>query len=407
MTSPSTVDSLRPIAFLSSFVACTLLSLEVSGCAGTVQAEGQDPGTTAATCAPASGKPAVHAASAPRSNVNAGVFIADTFHFQQFHGEGQDYVIVQIDAAGVARIQPKGEIAAPANLVQVVPGIHVRLQTAFTDPYTVVQTFDTSDPTHPKLLDAATVDGTIDDLTTFTVVGQKVYYCTHSSAGGEAQLAELDLTGGVIADAPVLLPGHACGVLSPVKQAAQGPLWIAWDQPTGNDMQSTYAFILGDGGSEKVIDYGYSQGGVHQYGNVLTAWTSDKRAAFDPENATQYLLMDPSAQPARLAWAQLSLGEPAQLLGVADAVLYLSTAGSIQAYDITDIQNPAKLPYEAKVPFGEGTPRLLATSDRYLAVVDGAGLLFLVPRDNPGTVEPLQIHETDYTPATPAVSCPE
>ena len=80
--------------------------------------------------------------------------------------------------------------------------------------------------------------------------------------------------------------------------------------------------------------------------------------------------------------------------------MYLSTAGGIRAYDILDIQAPVPADDEAKVPFGAGAPRLLASSDRYLAVLDGEGTLFLVPRKAPGTVSPLQVHTTDYAPAT-------
>ena len=88
------------------------------------------------------------------------------------------------------------------------------------------------------------------------------------------------------------------------------------------------------------------------------------------------------------------IGERAlqRLLGVVDTTLYLATHDRIRAYDISDIQSPVLLPYKASVAFGAEPPRLLAADDPYLAVASAGGDLFLVPRNHPGTIAPLQVH---------------
>ncbi|WP_437682069.1 hypothetical protein [Sorangium sp. So ce131] len=336
--------------------------------------------------------------------VKSAAFVGDTLHVEATVEGVPRYVVLALDAGGGARaVAIATALRGPANLVEGAPGTHVRLR-AGDAGNPVVDFVATEDPEAPELVSSAAVSGVLEGGTPFSVSAGRLFFCMRPLIGdGEsAALVAVDVQ---VRREPLvweLISSPLCARSGEVSYAAAGAAWISWNQPAESSSQDVSLHTVGAAGAASIVNHGYNPTGVHQYGAVLAAATSEQRAVFDPENRTYFLLVSP-AGGAQIAWASLGVGAERRLLGVADTTLYLATEDGVRAVDITDIERPETLPYRATIDGFEGALRLLATSPRFLAVVDDQGTLFLVPRDDPGTVGPLVVVPSagDAPPAGP------
>jgi hypothetical protein len=386
-----------------------LAAVAALGCSGEIlvlPGDGDDrPETGGETCAtdptPAQPDPAPLAVTA----VQSGAFIGDTLHLEATVDGSPRYVVLSIDAEGVARaVAMPDELLGPANLARSAPDTHARLRVdeAGTRHVDVV---DTSKPEAPALISSAELEGAVDGLAVFSAAEEHLFFCMRPEGAEVAALISIDLTSPAEPSPPQSTESFLCHFHKDNLYSALGPTWISWNQPTGTWAQQTYLYMVGPAGAQNILDYAYNQTGVHMYGNVLAAATSEERAVFDPENETLFLIADPAGDYPYFGWATLSVGKERSLLGVADTTVYLTTDDGVRAYDITDIEHPELLPYQATIEPFTGALRTIATSPRYLALVDDEGTLFLLPRDSPGTVGPLVVHTADYAPSPAEPPC--
>lgn len=370
-----------------------------------------DPGDAACTTGGASAQP--DPAPLALTDVKSGAFFGDTLHLEATVDGTPRYVVLHVDADGVARaVAMPDELLGPANLAESAPGVHARLR---VDGAGVpnVDVVDTSDPGSPWLISSAAQGGTIDGPAVFSAGGGHLFFCLRPPGAETAELTSVDLTDPEEPSSPGSIESFLCYFHKDNMYSTSGDAWISWNQPTGTWVQQVYLHTVAPEGADALMDLGYNQTGVHQYGNVSTAALSPERAVFDPENKSLFLLATTSGDPTTVdnppfAWATFTVGAERHLVGVADTTVYLETDESVRAYDIADILAPELLPYEAVMAPHEGALRTLATSPRYLAVVDEKGTLFLLPRESPGgVVEPLVVHAAGYEPPPGEAACPE
>lgn len=381
------------------------------GCSGEVVVlpGGPDrPETEGEACAPGPTPAQPDPAPLAVTAVKSGVLIGDTLHLEATVDGTPRYLVLSIDAEGVARaVAMPDELLGPAGLVEIAPGTHARVRVGDPSaPY--VDVVDTTTPEAPALISSTKLDRVVDGPAVVAAADGHLFFCARPQSGETAELADVDLTAPAEPAPPQTIESFLCHFYGDNSYSSAGSTMISWSHPTGYFVQDTYVYSLGPASAAKIVDYGYNQTGVHMYGDVVSAATSEERAVFDPENESLFLIAAPAgpgAENPAFTWATLSAGKERRLLGVADTTVYLVTGDGVRAYDITDIEAPQLLPYEAWIEPYEGALRTIATSPRHLAVVDDEGTLFLVPRDSPGTVGPLVVHRADYAPATAEAPC--
>jgi hypothetical protein len=293
-------------------------------------------------------------------------------------------------------------LLGPANLVEVAAGRHARVR---VDDAGVAhaEVLDTSSPAQPAILADLPLDVVVDPPDVFSATERHLFFCARPAAGAGRQLTSVDLRSPAGPTPPEVVDDFACYLEPEGRFAAHGSTWISWNLPTGFWAQSTYAYAVAPDGAESVVDYAYNQTGVHQYGNVRRAATDGTRAVFDPENASLFLVADTVDGPnGAFAWVTFAGEGPQRLLGVVEAVAYLTTPSGVSAYDVADVASPVASPFHAAIAF-EGEPRLIAASRDYLVVADGDGPIHLVPRDAAGVVPPLVVAEGP--PPAPPPGC--
>lgn len=387
------------------------------GCSGEVLVvpgggpDGEESEGSEETCASGPAIPPPGSAPLAVTGVKSGVFIGDTLHVEAMVDGVPRYLVLAIDAQGVARaVAMPDALLGPANLAAVAPGVHARVRGGEAG-VTYVDVVDTAVPESPTLIASAQQDLIIDGPPVFTAAGGHVLFCARPLTGEPALLVDVDLSAPAEPAPALTMDSFFCYYSDDNSYSVAGSTVISWNHPTGSYVQQTYLYTLAPASAKSVMDYGYNQTGVHMYGNVLTAATSEQRAVFDPENEHLFLVADPAGGPAGgsgnppFTWATLNAGEERRLLGVADTTAYLVTAGGVRAYDLTVIEKPVLLPYEAKIGPFTGVLRTLAVSPDYLAVADDEGTLFLLPQKSPATVGPLEVLAADYVPAPVEPSC--
>lgn len=389
----------RAFPFLLSVAA-------TAGCTGGVvvvsDASGDTTGPTGEPCSTSSSSP-TEAAPLAVTAVKSAAFVGGTLHVEADVDGVARYLVIAIDGDGIARaVAMPDELLGPANLAQSRPGVHARLRRG-EDGAPVIDVVDTSNPEAPALLASAKAEGSLEGAPVFSAADDRLYFCTTAPGAGNPSLWSLDLTSPEAPAPPVAIDSFACYWQSNSTYSTNGPTWLRWDSPTGYEVQSVYVYAMSPGAASTIVDYGYNQTGVHMYGNAITAAASRERAVVDPENASLFLLANPTGDPYSpenppFTWASLHVGSERRLLGVADRVAYLVTDLGVRAYDVTDIVSPALLPFEATIGPSEGNLTTLAANERYLAIVDEEGTLFLLPRDAPGDVAPLVVHTAEYVP---------
>jgi hypothetical protein len=339
------------------------------------------------------------------SDARSAAFIGDHLHLQASVGGVDRYLVLGIDAKGEAYLEATPDaLLGRADLAPLAASLHARVEVA-TGGAARVDVVDTADPAAPAIVASLALDGAIEAPAVFSAADGHAYFCMRPPGEDAHQLFSVDLSVPTAPGEPQRIESFLCNIYELDDQgarfAARGATWLSWNLPTGTFAQSANVYAVTPSSAAHVVDYGYNQTGIHHYGNVVSAATNGVRAVFDPENESQFLLADQLSGPnGDFAWAVFSIKGPKRLLGVADTTVYLTTKDRVRAYDISDIQHPALLPYEASVALGADPPRLLATSDRFLAVASAGGDLFLVPRDHPGTIAPLQVHPETAPGAT-------
>ena len=336
----------------------------------------------------------------------SGVFIGDTLHLDaRVEGEPR-YVVLGVEPGGAARLASAPDaIAGPANLAPVAGGIHARVR-AGEGGEAQIDVIDTSVPSSPAIVASVALPGVVDEGVVFSAADQRLFFCMQPAGEEKRQLFHVDLSVPSAPGEPVKIESFLCNLFSDMEMrfVAHGPTWLMWNVPTGNFVEQTYAYSLGASAATKVMDYGYNQTGVHQYGDVVVAATDGVRAVFDPENESQFLLVDELGGPnGGFAWAHLALPGPKRLLAVVASIAYIATPEGVRAYDIGDIESPELLPYQASIPFGDDLPRLVAASERALAVTNDSGAIYLVPLDVSGPVEPLAVRRAGEPSQRPSL----
>ncbi|AUX42464.1 uncharacterized protein SOCE26_038970 [Sorangium cellulosum] len=417
-TTPSGIPARRALrgAPWLLLAAAALAAAAALGCSGevTVPPRGEvtvppggpiDPPATGEDPCPPDGEPEPpDPAPIAVTAVKSAAFIGDTLHLEATVEGVPRYLVLALDERGGARaVAIATGLLGPANLVEGAPGIHVRLR-AGDAGNPVVDLVATEDPEAPELVSSAELSGVVDGGTPFSVSAGRLFFCMRPQVGdGEpAALVAVDVLVGREPLVPEVITSPLCAGSGEVSYAAAGATWISWSQPAESATQDVSLYTVGAEGAAPIVNHGYNATGVHRYGAVLAAATSEQRAVFDPENRTYFLLISPSGG-AQIAWASLDVGAERRLLGVVDTTLYLATEEGVRAVDIADIERPETLPYQATIEGFEGALRLLAASPRFLAVVDDRGTLFLVPREGSGTVGPLVAFPSagDAAPAGP------
>jgi hypothetical protein len=393
--------------------ALVLAATAALGCTGeiTVQQPGDDPGspeTPGETCTPAPQPSQPDPQPVAVSAVKSAAFIADTLQLEADLDGFPNYLVLTIDDAGLVRFAAQHpDLTGPANLVQSAPGVHVRVRAdAYGTPR--VDVLDTSEPRAPGLISFDERPGSLTGQPVFSTVDDRVFFCITPPGADAGEVTALGLADPSDPGPAQTNESFLCYWHSEHEYSVAGSTWLLWDHPTGYEMQSVYVYTVGPDGPKKVVDYGYNQTGVHMYGNVLYAATSAERAVLDPEHKSLFMLANPAGNPYStddppFTWTSLTVGKERQLVGVADSTVYLLTDEGLRAYDISDITAPVLLPYKGQIEHYEGALRTIATSDRYLAVVDEKGTLFLVPRDSFDSVGPLVVHAMGY--ALPEQDC--
>lgn len=346
------------------------------------------------------------------TDVKTAAFVGGALHLEATLDGTPRYVVLSLDDAGVARLESTpDELLGPASFAEVSPGVHARVRGSAEGALTL-DVVATSDPTAPELLASEPLEGTLESQPVFNAADGRLYYCARPSPGEPPKLFSLDLTLPGPLPAPEPVETFLCYWAAEDSFASAGTTTISWDAPVGYEAQSVKAWSFGPGGPANVMDLGYNQTGVHQYGNVLRAATSRDRAVFDPENAKLFLLVNPDGDPYTtddppFAWATFGVGTERSLLGVAGTTVYLTTSTTIRAYDTTNILSPKLLDAETSLLSATPPYRPLASSPHHLAVADAKGTLYLLPNPPSGPVPPLVVHAAESAPSTPDTACPD
>jgi hypothetical protein len=408
---------LRVVVALAPWAGMLAAAMHL-GCSGEVTVTQGDTGENTgeggivdsgpATCEPGTTPAPSDAVFLDVTGARSAAFIGDNLHLEAKVAGMDRYLVLAIESQSLARAVGMPEaLLGPANLAEVATGTHARVR-ALPDGGGIVEVVSTADPAAPALIGSLPLAGEVDGPAVFSATEHRLFFCMRPAAKEDRQFVSVDLSDPTKPGEPQAVDSIVCNFYDSARFAAVGSTWISWNQPTGTYVQQTDTYAVHAAGVKHLVDYGYNQTGVHQYGNVVDAATNGVRAVFDPENESQFLLVDQMDGPgASFAWAYLGMKGPKRLLGVADTTLYLTTAEGVRAYDIADIESPELSPYEAAIAFGDGAPRLLAASDRFLVVADGEDALYLVPRDAPGEVAPLKVYQGDEPPAAADPPCDE
>jgi hypothetical protein len=333
----------------------------------------------------------------------SGVFIGNTLHLDATVSGERRYVVLEIASIEVAHaVAIRDDLLGPANWAPVAEGTHARVRAGSAGDVHV-DVLDTTNPTAPALLASKAIAADVDASLplVFSADREHVFFCAREAPEEQRKLVAVHLYDPTQPGDPSWLGTPMCDHYPDGGMAAQGEIWMVWGKEYDLDV-----YTVDPQGWTHIADYYYNPDGVHAYGEVLHASTDGSRAVFDPANDSEFFLVNvPEYTPSgAIAHAYFGIAGPKRLLGVTGQVAYLATPDGIRAYEISDIDQPKLLSYEAHINFGEGLARLIATSDRWLAVVDASGALYVVPSHVSGRVEPLRVYGAEGPPA-PAPSC--
>lgn len=330
----------------------------------------------------------------------SGIFLGDTLHLEATVDGERRYVVLEVESSETAHaVATREDLLGPANWAPLEEGTHARVR-AGSAGEVHVDVIDTKDPATPELLASKTIVADVDASLplVFSADPWHVFFCARPAEQEQRKLVAVHFFDPADPGEPHWLNSPVCDHYPDGGAAARGDLWMVWGKEYDLDVYTVALW-----GTEHIADYYYNPDGIHQYGPVLDASSDGSRAAFDPGNDSEFFLVNvPEPTPSgAIAHAYFGIAGPKRMLGVADQIVYLATPDGVRAYDIADIDNPELLPYEASIAFGDGLARLIATSDRWLAVVDQGGTLYVVPRDVSGPVAPLQVYEPRESPVEP------
>ena len=330
----------------------------------------------------------------------SGIFLGDTLHLEATVDGERRYVVLAIESSGTAyAVATREDLLGPAGWAPIAEGTHARVRSGSAGNLHV-DVIDTRSPATPELVASKTIVADVDTSLplVFSADQERLFFCARPAAEEKRQLVAVDIGNLTQPGEPQWLDTTMCGRYPDGGFAAHGAIWMVWGKEYDLDV-----YTVDPQGSTHIADYYYAPNGIHQYGPVLDASSDGSRAAFDPGNDSEFFLVNvPEYTPSgAIAHAYFGIAGPKRLLGVADQIVYLATPDGVRAYDIADIDHPELLPYEASIALGDGLARLIATSERWLAVVDGGGALYLVPRDVSGPVEPLKVYEPRESPVDP------
>jgi hypothetical protein len=327
-------------------------------------------------------------------SLTSGVFIGGYLHLAgRLDGE-ERYVVLEIGQKFAWVVDTPTNLLGPANLAAASPGKHARLRV--TNGVVAVDVIDTTSPGKPilkqttELLAWAEVPPAWQ--TVFSVVDDHLLFCFQGSPNPEPTLHSYPLDG---SQQPFSIATGLYGVCSGIHQdrgSAKGKTWMSWG------LQSNL-FIYDATATDavKIAEYQYNPDGIHAYGAVLSAATDGERIVFDPASESEFFLYSIGSSADIITHTVFGVKGPKRLLGVVDHIAYLATPEGVRAYDVsvigppTDWDSHALLDYHADIPLGSDLAQLIAADDAYLAIVDGAGRLYLVPRATSGPVSPLQV----------------
>ena len=173
---------------------------------------------------------------------------------------------------------------------------------------------------------------------------------------------------------------------------ASGPLWLSWIVGDGVQMSQIMSYELSPKGLIKGVDWGYNPSGVHHYGVVKTAATDGTRIVLDPINVAWFLLFTEATHPPQGPYTSFTLPGPKRLLTVVSQTAYFATPDGIHAFDVSDASAPKLTDYHAEIALDPAFTTFLAASERYLAIADQDGRLYLAPRNQSGKVAPAKAY---------------
>jgi hypothetical protein len=327
----------------------------------------------------------------------SGVFLGDTLHLEATVDGERRYVVLEVESSGTAyAVATREDLLGPASWAPVAEGTQARVR-AGSAGQVHVDVIDTRSPATPELVASKTIVADVDASLPlmFSADQEHVFFCARSAAEEQRKLVAVHLYDPTHPGEPSWLATPMCDHYPDGGVAAHGAIWMVWGKEYDLDV-----YTVDPQGWTHIADYYYNPDGVHHYGPVLDASSDGSRAAFDPGNDSEFFLVNvPEYTPSgAIAHAYFGIAGPKRMLGVVDQIVYLATPDGVRAYDIADIDHPELLPYEAQIAFGDGLARLIAASERWLAVVDEGGALYLVPRDVSGPVEPLEVYEPRERP---------
>lgn len=334
-------------------------------------------------------------------NISSGVFIGDTLHLAARIDGADAYVVLGIADPYVWLANRPTDFTGPANLLPAGPGAHARLRTDGIS--TSVDLIDTSIPDKPILKHSNSFLAEVPPAwqSIFTVVGNELLFCAALTPNPPPELHHVPVDGS-LPPSPVMGGGfNVCNGLSHDAGGATGTTWFTWGA-----LSDLFIFDATPSSLTPVADYQYNPDGVHAYGPVLSAASDGERIVFDPGNENEFFLYSVGSKAVTITHTLFTIDGPKRLLGVVDHIIYLATPKGIKAYDATTIGPPTNwdtlplLDYFAEIPFGPDEPKLLAANAQYLAVVDAADQLYLVPRLKSGPVKPVEVRRERPTDAT-------
>jgi hypothetical protein len=344
----------------------------------------------------------------PIRYVKSARFYDDYLHVEAMMNNDERYVVLNLASDTTAHVvwTDNGYLLGPANLAQVTSTSGARVR-AGDGGVPTVEVFDLTPPVKSlKLLAAQEMNvnaPTLDpNLSGFTFANGLFYFCATMVGDTDRSLVSVPIDPEKPLEYPSVTSDAVC------KSAYQNDRFVAsdgvfavWNIPTGDYVARAEVYRASGQGTVHPGDYGYNQTGVHQYGNVVAAFTDGKRAIFDPENDNWVFLFGALDQPyADYDQASLAIAGPKHVLGLVDGIAYVATPDAIRAYDVTNIHDVKLLPFEAKLPFDGAQAQLVASSKDRLAITDTGGHLFIARRDG-NSVERLLIYKSGATPTCP------
>jgi hypothetical protein len=332
-----------------------------------------------------------------------GTFIDGRLHVDATVDGERRYVVLEVGDGDVFILDAQEALVGPAQLVPIAKDTYARLH----GPQQGVQIdlIDTRDPLAPQLAVSHALDGEVPAAYegVYTAHDGYFYFCLRPETEGGSSLVALDLTDPFNPGEMTTPQTSACREFTYGTATAHGALWVSWrvGSSSGGSISSQLldpTDIIGG------ISFGYSGGGIHQYGDAQAAATDGTRIVLDTENEDWMLVFEEANSPGD-PYVAFTLPGPKQLLTVDAQIAYFATPDGVHAYDVADVQASQLLDDHAEMALTPKDTAFIAVDERHLVIAGADGRLVVIDRGESGPAQPATAYVGPRKDPTGAAPC--